>query len=59
MDKIKFLMDDNVSIKLFVKGDKQFILISSDEADDCEYEVKTFSDIGKYVADYIRENIIL
>lgn len=51
--KIKYLMNDNITVELFVKNDKQYIYIASDNASGCEYEVKTFDDIGNYVADYV------
>lgn len=51
--KIKYLMNENISVELYVKNNKQCIFISSDNASGCEYEVKTFDDIGNYVADYV------
>lgn len=56
MSKIKYLMNSNISVELFVKDDKQFVFIADDNSSGCEYEVKSFEDIGKRVAEYIEDN---
>lgn len=44
---------DNITVKLFVKGGKQFAYVCNENGTGAEYEIKSLNDIGKTVVDYI------
>lgn len=57
MPKIKFLMDEQLEVELFVKNEKQYVFIASDSSSGCEYQVNTFEDIGKRIAEYVEHYV--
>lgn len=56
MPKIKYLVNNNISVELFVEDNKQFVFIADENSSGCKYEVKSFEDIGKRVAEYLQDN---
>lgn len=50
-------MDEQLEVELFVKNEKQYVFIASDSSSGCEYQVNTFEDIGKRIAEYVEHYV--